>query len=111
VWCLKTESALVWLEHNTDKLRLCGIADCKYPYFIVTPSRKKYCSDYCQDVAEVERSKERVRINAEEKKAATLGGQGVKKSRLSPDGSARISRAATAKAERLRKEKRSSIND
>jgi hypothetical protein len=104
-WCRRTDSALRWLESNTHKLRLCGIADCKSPYFIATASRKKYCSKYCQSSAEIERSKGRVRANAESKKAAALGGQGLKKRVLTPEGRERISKAAKAKAARLRLEK------
>jgi hypothetical protein len=104
-WFTKDCRALEWLEHNTHKLRLCAIADCKHPYFIVTPSRKKYCSDYCQDVAEVERSKERVRIAAEAKKAAALSGQNTKPQGLTPEGRERIVRAVKRKWEQRRREK------
>ncbi len=107
-WESNASDALMWLERNTHKLRLCAIADCKCPYFIVTPSRKKYCSDYCQELAEVERSKERVKAAADAKRAAMLNGQGIKKPRLTPEGSARISRAVKAKWEKRRREKRRS---
>lgn len=110
-WCQKTDSALRWLGSNTHKLRLCGIADCKSPYFIATASRKKYCSKYCQSAAEIERFKRRVRTAAESKKAAALGGQGVNKPRLSPEGRERISNAAKAKAARLRLEKKRDERD
>jgi hypothetical protein len=110
-WCQKTDSALRWLESNTHKLRLCGIADCKSPYFIATASRKKYCSRYCQSVAEIERSKGRVRADAEAKKAAALGGQGLKKRVLTPEGRERISKAAKAKAARLRLERQKTERD
>jgi hypothetical protein len=107
VWCQRIESALAWLERNTHKLKLCAIADCKSPYFIISAFRKKYCSDYCQDVAEVERSKERVRRIAEEKRAEAQGVQGLKKSRLTPEGRERIVRAVKRRWEARRKEKRS----
>ena len=105
-WLMKTCRALEWLERNTHKLRICGIADCKNPYFIVTPSRKKYCSDYCKEFAEVERSRERSRRTEGTKDVAALGVQGGKKPRLSPKGHERISKAAKAKAQRLRTEKK-----
>lgn len=111
LWCRRADSALRWLESNTHKLRLCGIADCKSRYFIVTPTRKKYCSKYCQSSAEIERSKNRVRAVAEAKKNAGAGGQGGKKPRLSPEGRARISKAAKAKAERRRLEKQRNERD
>jgi hypothetical protein len=100
-WVQKTESALMWLEYNTHKLRLCAIADCKSPYFIASASRKKYCSDYCQEIAEVERSKERVRIAGEAKKA----GQGSKPSRLTPEGRERIVRGVKKRWEKRRRQK------
>jgi hypothetical protein len=104
-WFVNTSEALEWLERNTHKLRLCAIEDCKHPYFIVTPSRKKYCSDYCQEVAEVERSRERVRIEAEKKKAAVLSGQVAKPSRLTPEGRERIVRAVKRRWEQRRRGK------
>lgn len=103
-WCQKTDVALRWLESNTHKLRLCGIADCKSPYFIATASRKKYCSKYCQSAAEIERSKRRV-SDAAAKKTTALPGERVSKPRLSPEGRERISRAAKATAERRRLQK------
>jgi hypothetical protein len=103
-WVIKTERALEWLERNTHKLRRCGIADCKHPYFIVTPSRKTYCSDYCKEVAEVERSKRRVAV-VQAKKAEAVA-HGAKPSRLTPQGTTTISEAAKAKAQRIRTKKR-----
>jgi hypothetical protein len=102
VWCQKTETALQWLWHNTHKLRLCGIADCsQFRYFIASPSRKKYCSDYCQELAEVKRSEDRSRIIAEANKAADQS----KKRTLSPEGRARIVKAVKARWAKLRKGK------
>jgi hypothetical protein len=105
LWCRRTDSALRWLESNTHKLRRCGIADCESPYFIATPTRKKYCSKYCQNAAEIERSRERVKLAAEAKKLSAISAQGVKKDRLSPEGRERIVRAAKATAERRRLER------
>lgn len=105
LWCRRADSALRWLEANTHKLRRCKIADCTAPYFIATATRKKYCSKYCQNASEVERSKKRVRTDAEAKKATELRGKGVKKPRLSPEGRERIVQAARAMAQRRRLER------
>lgn len=106
LWCQRTDSALRWLEDNTHKLRICVIATCPNSrYFIATAFRKTYCSDYCQETAEVQRSKDRVRIEAEKKKAAVLSGQGTKPSRLTPEGRERIVRAVKQKWEQRRREK------
>lgn len=102
-WVIKTKSAMDWLEHNTDKLRLCGIADCKTPYFIATANRKTYCSNNCQENAEVERSKERVEKIADAKRVAARGGQGMEPPRLSPEGHDRISKAAKAMWDKRRR--------
>ena len=111
-WVTKTEYALVWLEHNTHKLRLCGIADCRqFPYFIATPSRKKYCSADCQREAEDQRSLDHYKRTVEAKDVAALGGQGTKKPRLSPEGSERISKAAKAMWKKRRRGKGRSKND
>ena len=105
LWGRRTDEALRWLEDNTHNLRLCGVVDCKLPHFIATASRKTYCSKACQNAAEIERSKRRVRANADAKKAAALRGEEVKGSRLTSDGKERIARAAKATAERRRLEK------
>ena len=101
-WCKKTDEALRWLEDNTHKLRLCGIADCKFPHFVATKTRKTYCSDNCQETAEVNRSKERV---------AAQGVREIKKRELTPEGRKRIVRAVNARWEKYRREKRRSKRD
>jgi predicted nucleic acid-binding Zn ribbon protein len=102
-WCQRTDSALRWLEDNTHKLRICAVATCSNSrYFIATKSRKTYCSDYCQDTAEVERSRQRARRLNEAKDVAALGRQGSKKPRLTSEGRERISKAAKAMWEKRR---------
>ncbi len=104
-WFFKTMVALEWLKHNTHRFRICKIPDChRFRYFIATPSRKTYCSDYCQDLAEVRRSEDNSRRLAEAKKAAALV-QGTKEPRLSPEGRDRIVKAVNARWNKYRIEK------
>lgn len=105
-WFFNTYDALNWLEHNTHKLRLCELADCQRGrYFIVSPARKKYCSNLCWEDAEVERSKERARIAAEAKKATAFSEQGSKPSRLTPEGRERIVRGVKQRWEKRRRQR------
>ncbi len=103
--CLKTESALIWLEQNTHKLRLCGIADCRqFPYFIATRTRKTYCSAECQQEAEDQRLMNRYKRFVEVKDVSTLRGKGTIPPRLTTEGKARISKAAKARWKKYRKD-------
>jgi hypothetical protein len=46
--------ALHYLHRNFDKLRRCGNADCKTPYFIADRGKQSYCSVECAGVAQKE---------------------------------------------------------
>lgn len=97
-WYRKSWQALDWLQRNTDKLRRCEIADCKIlPYFIVSPTHKKYCSDTCKELAEIARVDERVKAQAEGRKTATA------KRRISPQGAKNIAEAQKARWARRKK--------
>jgi hypothetical protein len=91
-WYRKSWQALDWLQRNTDKLRRCGIADCRiHPYFIVSPAHKTYCSDTCKELAEMARVDERVKAQAEGRRTATA------KRRISPEGAEKIAKAQKAR--------------
>lgn len=90
-WYRKSWQALDWLLNNTDKLRRCGIANCRiHPYFIVSPAHKTYCSNTCKELAEVARVDKRVKAQAAKRKA------GATKSRISLEGSINISETQKA---------------
>lgn len=111
-WCVRTLIALEWLGRNTRKLRRCGISACQeFPYFIATPSHKKYCSRRCQEIAEVERVCERQKRLAEEKTQSALNGGMAKLRRLSAEGRERISKAAKAKWDKYRTKKRRNVRN
>jgi hypothetical protein len=98
-WYRKSWQALDWLHRNTDKLRRCGIAECRiHPYFIVSPAHKIYCSDTCKELAEVARVDERVKEQAAARKAK------VGKSRIGPEGSENISKVQKARWAENRKD-------
>jgi hypothetical protein len=98
LWLRKTKQALEWLYENTDKLRRCGIEECKvYPYFIVSAKHKKFCSDTCKEHAEIARGVERAK-----EQAAARGSKG-EKHRISPEGKIEIAKAQRARWAKVRK--------
>ena len=101
-WCVNTLAALKWLERNTHKLRFCAIQGCgEFPYFIVSRSRKKYCSSRCQELAEVKRIIEREKEEKEK-------GISPKPSGLTPEGRERISKAVKARWKRQKAREKAS---
>jgi hypothetical protein len=96
-WCRKTLGALEWLKKNTHKLKRCGISECKrFPYFIVSPSHKTYCSDVCKEIAEMMRGAEKAKTEAADRQSET------KVRYLSPEGAKKISEAAKKRHEEAR---------
>jgi hypothetical protein len=103
-WCSRSLDALDWLYRNTDKLRRCVIAGCRiYPYFIVSPAHKTYCSDTCKELAEMARVDERVKEQAAARKAKG------RTSRISPEGSENISKRQKARWAENRKDEKKSV--
>lgn len=97
-WLRKTKQALEWLYENTDRLRRCGFAECKtYPYFIVSPTRKKYCSDRCKELAEIARIDERNKDQVASRQASGANG------RISLEGKINISKAQKERWAKRRK--------
>lgn len=99
-WCVNTLAALKWLERNTHKLRFCAVRDCPFPHFIVSRSHKKYCSSRCQEIAEVESSRERQKEEAKKNPPKT--------GRLSPEGLERIKRGQQIRWAKVKASKKKS---
>lgn len=96
-WCYRPLDALTWLYRNTDKLRRCGVAECKiHPYFIVSPAHKTYCSTPCKELSEMARGAERAKEQAARRVT-------TKENRISPEGLKNISEAQKLKWAKRRK--------